>query len=146
MTSSREEDERVMEILAATRRKPAAERDAYLRSACAGDEDLRREVADALSWDERMGGFLEQPVAIIADGNPGSDSPVTAAAQFPAGLELGQFHQRDRSNIGNFAYAANSMLTRAEPAGVCLRQVAVQPPIPKCDCRQWRSYCWSVSA
>ena len=49
MTSSREGDERVMEILAATRPKPAAEREAYLRTACAGDEDLRREVVDALS-------------------------------------------------------------------------------------------------
>ena len=70
MTSSREEDERVMEILAAARRKPAGEREAYLQSACAGDEDLRREVVDALSWEERMGGFLQQPVAVIADGNP----------------------------------------------------------------------------
>jgi hypothetical protein len=42
MTSSRE-DERVMEILAAARRRPAGEREAYLQSACAGDEDLRRE-------------------------------------------------------------------------------------------------------
>jgi len=32
MTSSREEDERVMEILAGARRKPAAEREAYLRA------------------------------------------------------------------------------------------------------------------
>ena len=89
MTSSREEDERVMEILAAARRKPEAEREAYLRSACAGDEDLRREVADALSWEERMGGFLQQPVAMIADENPGPGSAVTAAVQFPAGLRSG---------------------------------------------------------
>ena len=47
MTSNREEDQRVMEILVAARRKPATEREAYLQSACAGDEDLRREVADA---------------------------------------------------------------------------------------------------
>jgi hypothetical protein len=85
MTSSREEDERVMEILTAARRKPAAEREAYLRSACAGNEDLRREVVDALSWEERMGGFLRQPVAMIADRNPPSDSAVTAAVQFAGG-------------------------------------------------------------
>ena len=96
MTSSREEDERVMEILAAARRKPAAEREAYLQSACAGDEDLRREVVDALSWEERMGGFLQQPVAVIADGNP--DSAVTAAVQFAAGLEIGQY--RIESKLG----------------------------------------------
>jgi len=85
-SSSHEEDERVMEILATARRMPAAEREAYLHSACAGDEDLRREVADALSWEERMGGFLQQPVAVIADSNPTQDAAVTAAVQFSAGL------------------------------------------------------------
>jgi eukaryotic-like serine/threonine-protein kinase len=98
MTSSREEDERVMEILAAARRKPAAEREAYLRTACAGDEELRREVVDAFSWEERMGGFLQQPVAMIADGNPPSDSAVTAVVQFAAGLEIGQY--RIESKLG----------------------------------------------
>jgi serine/threonine protein kinase/WD40 repeat protein len=98
MTSSREEDERVMEILVAARRKPPAEREAYLRTACAGDEDLRREVVDALSWEERMGGFLQQPVAMIADGNPPPDSAVTAAVQFPVGLEIGQY--RIESKLG----------------------------------------------
>lgn len=98
MTSSREEDERVMEILATARRKTAAEREAYLQSACAGDEDLRREVVDALAWEERMGGFLQQPVAVIADGNP--DSAVTAV-QFAAGLEIGQY--RIESKLGRAA-------------------------------------------
>jgi len=59
MTSSREEDQRVMQIVEAALRKPATEREAYLRSACADDEELRREVAEALSWEERMGGFLQ---------------------------------------------------------------------------------------
>ena len=97
-SSSHEEDERVMEILATARRMPAAEREAYLHSACAGDEDLRREVADALSWEERMGGFLQQPVAVIADSNPPPDAAVTAAVQFPAGLEIGQY--RIESKLG----------------------------------------------
>jgi eukaryotic-like serine/threonine-protein kinase len=98
MTDSREEDERVMEILAAVRRKPAAEREAYLRSACGGDEDLRREVTDVLSWEERMGGFLQQPVAVIADENPRLGAAVTATVQFPAGLEIGQY--RIESKLG----------------------------------------------
>jgi serine/threonine protein kinase len=97
-SSSHEEDERVMEILATARRMPAAEREAYLHSACAGDEDLRREVADALSWEERMGGFLQQPVAVIADSNPTQDAAVTAAVQFSAGLEIGQY--RIESKLG----------------------------------------------
>jgi hypothetical protein len=36
-----------------------------------------------------MGGFLQQPVVVIADGNP--DSAVTGAVQFAAGLEIGQY-------------------------------------------------------
>ena len=98
MTSSREEDERVMEILQAALRKPATEREAYLRFVCAGDEGLRREVADALSWEERMGGFLQQPVAVIADENPPPDAAMTAAERFPAGLEIGQY--RIESKLG----------------------------------------------
>src|ERR1700722_15543983 len=99
MTSNRDEDERIMQMLATARRKPAAERDAYLLSVCAGDEDLRREVADALSWEERMGGFLQQPVAMIANENLPLDAPFTAAVQFSAGLEIGQY--RIESKIGD---------------------------------------------
>ena len=97
MTRSREEDERVIEILVAARRKPTVEREAYLVSACAGDENLRRELVDALSWEERMGGFLQQPVAVIADGNP-PDFGHMATVQFPVGLAIGQY--RIESKLG----------------------------------------------
>ena len=110
MTSSREEDERVMEILAAARRKQAGEREAYLQSACAGDEDLRREVVDALGWEERMGGFLQQPVAVIADGNP--DSGVTGAVQFAAGLEIGQYRIESKLGEGGMSSVWLALDTR----------------------------------
>jgi serine/threonine protein kinase/Tol biopolymer transport system component len=79
-----------MEILSAVRRQPEGEREAYLRSACVGDEDLLREVADALSWEERMGEFL-RPVAMFVDENPQPGSEATVAVPFPAGLQIGQY-------------------------------------------------------
>jgi hypothetical protein len=115
MTSSRKEDERVMEILAAARRKPAGEREGYLQSACAGDEDLRREVVDALSREERMGGFLQQPVAMIADGNP--DAGVTAAVQFAARLEIGQYHIESKLGEGGMS-TSGSLSTLGFAAGL----------------------------
>ncbi len=112
MTSSREEDQRVMEILWVARRKPAAEREAYLQSVCAGNEDLRREVAGAISWEERMGGFLQQPVAVIAGENPPPDSEVTAAVQFPAGLEIGQYHIESKLGEGGMSTVWLALDTR----------------------------------
>jgi serine/threonine protein kinase/Tol biopolymer transport system component len=98
MTNRGEEDDRIMEILSTALRKPATERESYLESVCAGDEDLRREVADALSREERMGGFLQQPVAMIANENLPLDAGFTAPAQFPAGLQIGQY--RIESKLG----------------------------------------------
>ena len=42
------------------------ERDAFLRSACAGDEALEREVRALLTLEDRAGGFLERPAMEIA--------------------------------------------------------------------------------
>ncbi len=49
---------------------PAAERGAFLDAACAGDEDLRREVETLLAADERDATFLERPAGEILGWRP----------------------------------------------------------------------------
>jgi serine/threonine protein kinase/tetratricopeptide (TPR) repeat protein len=61
MKSSVERDQQVMAILASTLQRPPAEREVYMRMTCKNDEDLYREVAEALEWEDRMGSFLSEP-------------------------------------------------------------------------------------
>jgi Tol biopolymer transport system component len=61
---------------AALERDPSA-RAAFLREACAGDEDLRQEVESLLRYEDRDAGFLERPaveeVARLVNRTPESD-------------------------------------------------------------------------
>ena len=51
-----------MAILQEALQQPPEERPAYLRAACGGDDELCRELGDALRWEERMGRFLLEPL------------------------------------------------------------------------------------
>src|SRR2546428_13964336 len=46
--------------------RPPAERDAFLREACAGDEALEREVRSLLASQQEAGSFLESPAIEVA--------------------------------------------------------------------------------
>jgi len=98
MTSSPEHDERFMQLLAAARQKSSSEREIYLRIACEGDEDLRSEIADELSSEERMGSFMQHPVGLIPDEGAQPDHTVTRTLHFTAGIEVGQY--RIESKLG----------------------------------------------
>lgn len=67
MISDTSEDDRVMEILNKALEKPLSERESYLRTACRGSAELYREVACAVDWEERMGGFLRHPMVVLED-------------------------------------------------------------------------------
>src|SRR5689334_14604552 len=48
-------------LLQAVQEQPSGERDAFLRTACVGDELLEREVRSLLASQEKAGRFLEDP-------------------------------------------------------------------------------------
>src|ERR1039458_1623391 len=73
----------VNEVLQSALDRAPKERDAFLRSACAGDETLEREVRSLLTSDERAGKFLEDPaIEVVAravargDGEDGQEVPI----------------------------------------------------------------------
>jgi tetratricopeptide (TPR) repeat protein len=60
-----EHDERVMKIVAQVRSQPPEKRDSFLRVACDRDSDLYKEIAETLDWEDRMGGFLQEPLIAL---------------------------------------------------------------------------------
>jgi YD repeat-containing protein len=54
-------------FFAALEKLTEAERTAFLEQACAGDRDLRRQIARLLAAHARAGAFLERPIAEAAD-------------------------------------------------------------------------------
>src|ERR1017187_7900787 len=77
---------RADDLLQAALEHPPAERDAFLRHACAGDAAMEREVRSLLASQQRAGSFLENPAIEVAalaiarqqsnDAPEGADSPV----------------------------------------------------------------------
>ena len=58
--------EQVDKLLQSALERPAAERDAFLRSACGGDEQLEHEVRSLLAAHERADSFLAVPAIELA--------------------------------------------------------------------------------
>jgi serine/threonine protein kinase/tetratricopeptide (TPR) repeat protein len=88
--SSTEQDDGVMKILTAALQKPAAERETYLRIACEGNDDLYREVADTVTWEERMGGFLLHPMVILQDPTHGFCAGQVVSDRFEILRKIGE--------------------------------------------------------
>jgi serine/threonine protein kinase len=56
------DDDQVMSLVELALAHPPKEREAYIRAVCAGDADLTAEVRKYVQWEERMGGFLLDPL------------------------------------------------------------------------------------
>jgi serine/threonine protein kinase/tetratricopeptide (TPR) repeat protein len=60
-------DERLMRLAAEALQTPAAQRETILRAACLQDQDLYSEVTEMVEWEERMGGFMRDPLVGLID-------------------------------------------------------------------------------
>ncbi len=69
MESGTERDRRIMTLFEAARLRPETERETFLRQACESDETLFQEVWDMVSWDARMGSFLQRPAVTYLELN-----------------------------------------------------------------------------
>ena len=81
--------QKIEELYHAALKLDQIERAAFLEQACAGDEDLRREVESLLASDAQAESFLESPVlvvaarALVAEGPPSLGISVLTASLDP---------------------------------------------------------------
>jgi serine/threonine protein kinase len=114
MQSSPQRDERVMAIVTEALRRLPGEREEYVRDACQGDEALLREVAEAVEWEERMGGFLRERAASAEPSLGLGATPTTGAA-------IGPYRLLERIGEGGMAE-----VWRAEQTTPVHRTVAIK--------------------
>jgi tetratricopeptide (TPR) repeat protein len=84
------------DLFVAALRVDPAQREAYLAEACAGDEALRRRVAELLAAHEHAGSFLASPAAGITDA---ADIGPSATVDEPAAVPL---REGPRTQVGPY--------------------------------------------
>ncbi len=62
MSGNRDHAAQVVTLFAETMRHQPSERKSFVREKCGADDDLFRELSEMLQWEERMGGFLRDPI------------------------------------------------------------------------------------
>ncbi|MGE5325342.1 MAG: protein kinase domain-containing protein, partial [Actinomycetota bacterium] len=67
MSGSGDQSEQVITLFSEMLRRERPERRSFIEQTCAGDQDLYRELSEMLEWEERMGGFLTDPLIQYID-------------------------------------------------------------------------------
>src|SRR5258708_3181870 len=91
--------------------RPPAERGAFVKAACAGDDALLRRVTDLLGEQPGVGAFLEQPAVARAATGPGGTAVITVMEK--AGDRIGRY--KLLQNIGEGGCGVVYMAEQEEP-------------------------------
>lgn len=90
MDCSAERDQRLMQLVSAALQRSAAEREPYLRRACADDPDLLQEASDVIRGEEKMGSFLLHPAISFKDSPPAFQPGEVVAGRFEIIRDIGE--------------------------------------------------------
>ncbi|HTR34699.1 MAG TPA: protein kinase [Bryobacteraceae bacterium] len=90
MPSKAQDDDLVMSLVEQALDQPPCERTTYLRNSCGDDIELLSEVRKYVEWEQRMAGFLLDPLYELASEEPPFDPGEVLDARFRILREVGR--------------------------------------------------------
>jgi len=98
-------EQRLMGLAEDALRTPSDQRETFLRTACQQDKELYNEVSEIVKWEERMSGFMRQPLIELIE-EEGLDRPFKPGALVAERYEI--IREVGDGGMG-FVYEANDL-------------------------------------